>query len=314
MSDILTIALSKGRILEQTLPLLAYANLTPLEDVQTTRKLMVDGPVIEGVQVRFLIIRAADVCTYVEQGAADMGISGRDLLLEHRPYVYEPLDLNIGCCRVCICGLKDAVKQGEPQAGSRIRVATKYDALAEAYYLSQGIQAEIIHLYGGMELAPLVGMAERIVDIDSDIVVNKGIIYVASYQGRVSALSMDSGRPLWSRELSSYAGLAADDNALYVSDADDKVWALDLGTGASLWTQEKLQRRSITGPVLHGDYVVVADFDGYIHWLSKIDGAFVSRRRVAGKGVLSTPTVVDDTLFVLGKNGSIHAVQLHSPS
>ncbi|MDQ6974075.1 MAG: ATP phosphoribosyltransferase [Mariprofundaceae bacterium] len=165
MSDILTIALSKGRILEQTLPLLAYANLTPLEDVQTTRKLMVDGPVIAGVQVRFLIIRAADVCTYVEQGAADMGISGRDLLLEHRPYVYEPLDLKIGCCRVCICGLKDAVKQGEPQPGSRIRVATKYDHLAASYYLSQGIQAEIIHLYGGMELAPLVGMADRIVDI-----------------------------------------------------------------------------------------------------------------------------------------------------
>jgi len=165
MSDVLTIALSKGRILEQTLPLLAYAHLTPVEDVQTTRKLMVEGPVIAGVQVRFLIIRAADVCTYVEQGAADMGITGRDLLLEHRPHVYEPLDLNIGRCRVCVCGLQDVVKQGEPRAGSRIRVATKYDALAQAYYLSQGIQAEIIHLYGGMELAPLVGMADRIVDI-----------------------------------------------------------------------------------------------------------------------------------------------------
>jgi len=165
MSDILTIALSKGRILEQTLPLLTYAHLTPAEDVQSTRKLMVDGPVIDGVQVRFLIIRAADVCTYVEQGAADMGISGRDLLLEHRPHVYEPLDLNIGRCRVCICGLQSAVDKGEPKAGSRIRVATKYDYLAAQYYLSEGIQAEIIHLYGGMELAPLVGMADRIVDI-----------------------------------------------------------------------------------------------------------------------------------------------------
>jgi len=155
---------------------------------------------------------------------------------------------------------------------------------------------------------------ERIVDIDSDIVVHNDIIYVASYQGRVSALNIDSGRPLWSRELSSYAGLAADNNALYVSDADDKVWALDLSTGATLWRQEKLQRRSITGPVLHDDYVVVADFDGYIHWLSKADGSFVSRLRITGKGVLSTPTVVDDTLFVSGKNGSIHAVQLHSPS
>jgi len=165
MSTMLTIALSKGRILEQTLPLLAYAGLTPVEDVQTTRKLMVDGPVIAGVQVRFLIIRAADVCTYVEQGAADMGISGRDLLLEHRPHVYEPLDLKIGCCRVCVCGPKDLVEQGKPKAGSRLRVATKYDYLAAQHYLSQGIQAEIIHLYGGMELAPLVGMAERIVDV-----------------------------------------------------------------------------------------------------------------------------------------------------
>jgi len=165
MSSMLTIALSKGRILEQTLPLLAYAGLTPVEDVQTTRKLMVDGPVIAGVQVRFLIIRAADVCTYVEQGAADMGIAGRDLLLEHRPHVYEPLDLKIGCCRVCVCGPKDLVEQGKPKAGSRVRVATKYDYLAAQHYLSQGIQAEIIHLYGGMELAPLVGMAERIVDV-----------------------------------------------------------------------------------------------------------------------------------------------------
>jgi len=165
MTDILTIALSKGRILEQTLPLLAHANLTPCENVQTTRKLMVDGPMIGDTKVRFLVIRAADVCTYVEQGAADMGISGRDLLLEHKPHVYEPLDLKIGRCRVCVCGPKDLLAQGAPKAGSRIRVATKYDRLAEKYYLSQGVQAEIIHLYGGMELAPLVGMAERIVDV-----------------------------------------------------------------------------------------------------------------------------------------------------
>jgi len=126
---------------------------------------MVDGPMIGDTKVRFLVIRAADVCTYVEQGAADMGISGRDLLLEHKPHVYEPLDLKIGRCRVCVCGPKDLLAQGAPKAGSRIRVATKYDRLAEKYYLSQGVQAEIIHLYGGMELAPLVGMAERIVDV-----------------------------------------------------------------------------------------------------------------------------------------------------
>jgi len=161
----LIIALSKGRILDDTLPLLEHANLVPVEDVQKTRKLMVDGPTINGTKVRFLIIRAADVCTYVERGAADLGISGRDLLLEHRPHVYEPLDLKIGVCRLCVCGPKELVEKGSPREGSRIRIATKYDYLAEQHFLKLGVQAEIIHLYGSMELAPLVGMAERIVDV-----------------------------------------------------------------------------------------------------------------------------------------------------
>jgi len=161
----LTIALSKGRILDNTLPLLAHAGLLPVEDVNTTRKLMVDGPVVDGTPVRFLIIRAADVCTYVEQGAADIGIVGRDILLEHRPHVYEPLDLKIGVCRLCVCGPKALVEKGNPREGSRIRVATKYDHLAEEHFLKHGVQAEIIHLYGSMELAPLVGMADRIVDV-----------------------------------------------------------------------------------------------------------------------------------------------------
>jgi len=164
-SRTLTIALSKGRILDDTLPLLEHANLVPKEDVRKTRKLMVDGPTINGTKVLFLIIRAADVCTYVERGAADLGISGRDLLLEHRPHVYEPLDLKIGVCRLCVCGPKVLVEKGGPKEGSRIRIATKYDYLAEQHFLKLGVQAEIIHLYGSMELAPLVGMAERIVDV-----------------------------------------------------------------------------------------------------------------------------------------------------
>ena len=161
----LTIALSKGRILEQTLPLLERAGITAKEDVLSTRKLMVDGRAADRGAIRFLIIRAADVCTYVEQGAADMGIAGRDSLLESKPHVYEPLDLNIGRCRLCVCGPKSLVEAGTPERGSRIRVATKYDRLATDYFMAQGVQAEIIHLYGSMELAPLVGMAERIVDL-----------------------------------------------------------------------------------------------------------------------------------------------------
>lgn len=155
---------------------------------------------------------------------------------------------------------------------------------------------------------------ERIVDVDSDVVVYEDTIYVATYQGRVSALNVDSGRSIWSRDMSSYAGLTADDEAIYISDADDKLWALDRSTGATLWSNDKLLRRSISGPALHGDYVVVGDFDGYLHWLSKTDGAFVSRRRVAPKGVLSTPVVVDDVLYVQGKNGSVSAIQLRLPS
>jgi len=157
----LTIALSKGRILNDTLPLLQAAGLKPQDDLQTTRKLMVDT----ACGVRFLLIRAADVSTYVEHGAADMGIVGRDLLLEHRPHVLQPLDLGIGRCRLCVAGPSELVAGGEPKPGSRIRVATKYDYLTERYYLSRGVHADIIHLYGSMELAPLVGMADRIVDL-----------------------------------------------------------------------------------------------------------------------------------------------------
>lgn len=157
----LTIALSKGRILDDTLPLLESAGLMPAEDLHKTRKLMVDAT----GGVRLLLIRAADVATYVEHGAADMGIVGRDLLLEHRPHVLQPLDLKIGCCRLCVAGPKELVDQGAPAAGSRVRVATKYDFLTEQYYRSRGVHAEIIHLYGSMELAPLVGMADRIVDL-----------------------------------------------------------------------------------------------------------------------------------------------------
>ncbi|HCS13551.1 MAG TPA: ATP phosphoribosyltransferase [Zetaproteobacteria bacterium] len=158
----LTIALSKGRILDDTLPLLQSAGLMPQEDLHKTRKLMVDA---DGGAVRFLLIRAADVATYVAHGAADMGIVGRDLLLEHKPHVLQPLDLRIGCCRLCVAGPRELIEKGAPAAGSRIRVATKYDHLTAQYYLARGVHAEIIHLYGSMELAPLVGMADRIVDL-----------------------------------------------------------------------------------------------------------------------------------------------------
>jgi ATP phosphoribosyltransferase len=154
----LTIAVSKGRIYEEALPLLAKAGITPIDDPNTCRKLIL-STTREDVQL--VIIRATDVPTFVEYGAADLGIAGKDVLIEHgAESLYEPLDLNIACCRLMTAAHKDAPKQR-----GRIRVATKYINIAQRYFASQGIQAEIIKLYGSMELAPLVGLADCIVDL-----------------------------------------------------------------------------------------------------------------------------------------------------
>lgn len=154
----LTIAVSKGRIYEEALPLLAKAGITPIDDPNTCRKLILSTTRDD---VQLVIIRATDVPTFVEYGAADLGIAGKDVLIEHgAESLYEPLDLNIACCRLMTAAHKDAPKQQ-----GRIRVATKYVKIAQRYFADQGIQAEIIKLYGSMELAPLVGLADCIVDL-----------------------------------------------------------------------------------------------------------------------------------------------------
>jgi len=154
----LTIALSKGRIFEQTLPLLAHAGIIPGEDPQTSRKLILET---SHPQVRLVIIRASDVPTYVEYGAADLGVAGKDVLMEHGgDGLYEPLDLKIARCRMMVAGPAGA----QPVQG-RLRIATKYVRCAERHFATQGRQVEIIKLYGSMELAPLVGLADRIVDL-----------------------------------------------------------------------------------------------------------------------------------------------------
>ncbi|TCT20246.1 ATP phosphoribosyltransferase [Thiobaca trueperi] len=155
----LTIALSKGRILEQTLPLLAHAGIAPLEDPETSRKLILETT---HPQVKFVIIRASDVPTYVQYGAADLGVSGKDVLLEHGGEgLYEPLDLGIARCRLMVAGKPDT----QPPTSRRLRIATKYVHSAERYFAARGQQVEIIKLYGSMELAPLVGLADLIVDL-----------------------------------------------------------------------------------------------------------------------------------------------------
>lgn len=154
----LTIAVSKGRIYDEALPLLAEAGISPIDDPNKCRKLILSTTRDD---VQLVIIRATDVPTFVEYGAADLGIAGKDVLLEYgAESLYEPLDLNIACCRLMTAAHKDA-----PELGTRVRVATKYPQIARNYFASKGIQAEIIKLYGSMELAPLVGLADCIVDL-----------------------------------------------------------------------------------------------------------------------------------------------------
>jgi ATP phosphoribosyltransferase len=158
MNDSLTIALSKGRIFEETLPLLEQAGITPVDDPETSRKLILDT---NQDDVKLVIIRAADVPTYVGYGAADVGVAGKDVLMEHGGRgLYEPLDLNIACCRLMVAGPENC-----EVTGKRLRIATKYVKSTQRYYADRQEQVEIIKLYGSMELAPLVGLADRIVDV-----------------------------------------------------------------------------------------------------------------------------------------------------
>lgn len=155
----LRIALSKGRIFDDTVPLLAAADIHPVESPGSSRKLIV--PSTNG-EVEFLIVRASDVATYVQHGGADLGVVGKDVLLEHGGEgLIEPLDLGIACCKLMVCGPKNL----DLTHNSRIRIATKYTQCARAHFAATGRQVEIIKLYGSMELAPLTGLADAIVDV-----------------------------------------------------------------------------------------------------------------------------------------------------
>ncbi|WP_259053743.1 ATP phosphoribosyltransferase [Methylohalomonas lacus] len=155
----LTIAMSKGRIFEQAMPLLARAGIEAAEDPDKSRKLVLPT---SDPQVRLLIIRASDVPTYVEHGAADVGVAGKDVLLEHDgDGLYEPLDLKIARCRLMLAG-----RAGDTTPlHDHMRIATKYVQTTRRYFAARGLQVETIKLYGSMELAPLMGLADRIVDL-----------------------------------------------------------------------------------------------------------------------------------------------------
>ena len=161
----LTIALAKGRTLEEALPLLARAGVAPAEDPETSRKLIIASG---RPDVRFVIVRSADVPTYVQHGAADLGVSGKDVLLEHGGEgLYQPLDLGIGRCAMVVAARSDFDYAGAVRRGARLRIATKYVATAREHFAGKGMHVDLIRLYGSMELAPLVGLADAIVDLVS---------------------------------------------------------------------------------------------------------------------------------------------------
>jgi ATP phosphoribosyltransferase len=165
MNQPLTLALSKGRIFDETLPLLAAAGIEVSEDPEKSRKLILGT---SRPDVRVVLVRATDVPTYVEQGGADVGVAGLDILIEHGGSgLYQPLDLNIARCRMSVATRADFDYAAAVKQGSRIRVATKYTQIARQHFADKGVHVDLIKLYGSMELAPLTGLADAIVDLVS---------------------------------------------------------------------------------------------------------------------------------------------------
>ncbi len=161
----ITLALSKGRIFDETLPLLKAAGIEVAEDPESSRKLII---ATSRADVRLVLVRASDVPTYVQYGGADLGVVGKDTLLEHGGQgLYQPLDLGIARCRMSVAARADFDYQGAVKQGSRIRVATKFTRIARDHFADKGVHVDLIKLYGSMELAPLTGLADAIVDLVS---------------------------------------------------------------------------------------------------------------------------------------------------
>src|SRR5690606_25372 len=161
----ITLALSKGRIFEETLPLLAAAGIVPTDNPESSRKLIIGT---NRPDVRLVIVRASDTPTYVQYGAADLGIAGKDVLLEHGGAgLYQPLDLEIAKCRLCVAVPRGFDYEAAVKKGARLRVATKYITTAREHFGAKGVHVDLIKLYCSMELAPLVGLADAIVDLVS---------------------------------------------------------------------------------------------------------------------------------------------------
>ena len=150
---------------------------------------------------------------------------------------------------------------------------------------------------------------ERLVDIDADPLISDGVIYAVTFQGRIAALELFSGNVIWQRDMSSYAGLGLHEDIVYVTDSDSLVWALDRRNSASLWRQDRLKGRELTAPLGLGEFVIVGDFEGYIHWLSRDDGRMLARVRVDGSGIIAPPVAYGDIVLIYGKGGSLTALR-----
>jgi len=210
----ITIALSKGRIFEETLPLLAAAGIEPAENPERSRKLIIGT---NRPDVRLVIVRATDTPTYVQHGAADLGIAGRDVLIEHGGIgLYQPLDLKIAKCRMCVATPAGFDYQAAVRPGARIRIATKYVNTARNHFAGKGVHLDLIKLYGSMELAPLVGLADGIVDLVSSgstlkanrLVEVEEIMHISS-RLIVNQASMKMKRELIQPVLDAFAGAVA---------------------------------------------------------------------------------------------------------
>ncbi len=164
MDKYLTVALPKGRIQHDTMKLLERIGINCEEMKGDSRKLIFDLP---EKKMRFMVVRASDVPTYVEHGAADIGVVGKDVLMEQGKNLYEPLDLKIGYCRMVVAEPEAVSKNDNPSEWTHVRIATKFPNITEAHFKKKGVQVELIKLYGSIELAPLVGLSERIVDLVS---------------------------------------------------------------------------------------------------------------------------------------------------
>lgn len=165
MTDYISIALSKGRIFDETARLLARTGLRPMEDPEVSRKLVI---ATNRPNVRLIVVRASDTPTYVQHGAADLGIAGHDVLHEHGGAgLYQPLDLGIAACRMIVATRKDFDYEDAVRRGARLRVATKYVRTAREHFSQKGVHVDLIRLYGSMELAPIMGLADAIVDLVS---------------------------------------------------------------------------------------------------------------------------------------------------